>query len=166
MTTDNDILAALRGQHAPDSAIAEAFGRTQPAKAAEAEPAPQKRGDAFEAVAIWAATEAAATSTRALSEAIMRADGAKGIYEAEAEAKAIASEAYEEAAKGSPYEVTRQEAVSRIVTKLAENFTRMANRTTKRPTPATTGRTRQEAATRRNVRITESASGRITVLPN
>jgi hypothetical protein len=97
----------------------------------------------------------------------MRADSSKGIYAAEAEAKAIAGEAYAEASKGSPYEDRRQEDVARFVTKLAERLSRTVEQSVRQP--AAPGRKpkrpQQESATiRRNVRITEGGTGRITVI--
>ncbi|ABK02747.1 mucin-associated surface protein [Arthrobacter sp. FB24] len=167
MTTDRDILAALRGEHARDTAVAEASGRSPSAAARETGSA-QRRGDAFESVAIWAAKEAAETATKGLAQAIMRADATKGIYAAESEATQIAAEAYTEAAKASPYEINRQESVARIVTKLAGIIGRKEEQTTKRPKPAAaTGpkRPQQEAASRRApVRVTEIGSGRITAV--
>lgn len=167
MTTDRDILRALRGEHVPDAAVAEAFGRS-PSAAARETGTTQRRGDAFESVAIWAAKEAAETAIKGLAQALMRADATKGIYAAESEAKQIAAEAYTEASKGSPYEINRQESVARIVTKLAAGITRTAEQTAKRPKPAAAAgpkRPQQEAASRRApVRITEIASGRIVAV--
>jgi len=143
--TDQDILAALRGspgpadrsgkevsdalhgrptagEHAQSATIAKAFGREPQRTVGEGALPLQRRGDDLEAVAIWAAKESAAAATKSLAEAIMRTNGSKGIYAAEAEAAEIAAEAYAEAAKGSPYEDRRQEAVTRIVTKLAEKL--------------------------------------------
>lgn len=126
--SSDGILEALHGRsqdkQASNDAVLEALGHAPQRTIAEGERQQQRRGDDLEAVAIWAATEAAGTATTALAHALMRADGSKGIYAAEAEAKAIAGEAYTEAAKGSPYEDKRQEAVARVVTKLAEQFTR------------------------------------------
>jgi hypothetical protein len=146
MVTNKDIVAALEGrpsasraaadeaihnafsggptptQKAHTNAVLEALGVARPAVPGELPL--KKRGDFGEATAIWAAKEAATTSTKGLAEAIMRADGSKGIYLAEAEAKEIAAEAYAEAAKRTPYEEIRQEAVARHTARIAGTFTR------------------------------------------
>ncbi|MCT9624256.1 hypothetical protein HWD94_03845 [Pseudarthrobacter equi] len=145
MTTNEDIVAALEGrpsvsramadeaihnafrggptlaQRAHTNAVLEALGHAPERQAAAGELPLKKRGEFGEATAIWTATEAAKTSTKSLAEAIMRADGAKGIYLAEAEAKEIAAEAYSRAAMESPYEEFRQEAVARAVKAVAES---------------------------------------------
>lgn len=148
MTTDKDILAALHGRptgqqnaaheatvralaggtsdrdRAYSSAVIEALGGTPAASASADIPPAQRRGDSLEPVAIWAAQEAAAAATKTLAEAIMRSDGTKGIYLAEAEARQIAAETYTEAAKGSAYEDARQQHVARALTKIAEAIVR------------------------------------------
>lgn len=153
--TDQDILEALNGkpsgsahrsneavsdvlngrlsaaERTANEAVARAFGRDPKRAATEGALPLQRRGDDLEGVAIWAATEAAATATKALAETIMRSDGTKGIYHAEAEANEMAAEAYAEAAKGSPYEDRRQEAVTHFVTKLAAQLTRIREAKTK-----------------------------------
>jgi hypothetical protein len=188
MVTDKDIVAALNGEPTGsdkkvtegilnaltggptlnekgfNNAVLEVLGGAPKGEAASGLPT-QRRGDSLEPVAIWAATEAATTSTKALAEALMRADGTKGIFAAEAEAKEIAAEAYAEAAKGSPYEDKRQEAVARIVTKLAEKVTRTSTREAKQqPTAPARAGTRLESAVSKRVRINEGGSGRITVI--
>ncbi|MET3949698.1 hypothetical protein [Arthrobacter sp. UYEF36] len=155
MTTDKDIIAALHGMpSAADrettAAIAETYGRP----AAAREDAGQRRGDAFEATALWAAKEATATATAALAQALMRSNPDTGIYAAEADAKKIAFETYEEVAKGIPYEINRQEAVARVVTKLAEQFGRPA---AKLAQPAAKRGPQKESARRAPVRVTEIA---------
>jgi hypothetical protein len=133
MTTDEDILAALDGHPGGKSkALAEAtlsslqsdgFGHDRIYDNAILEALTQT-GESLDAVAIWAAREAAAAATKTLSEAIMREDGSKGIYLAESEAKEIAEEAYAEAAKRSTSEVERQNTVARVTAKLSEGVTR------------------------------------------
>jgi hypothetical protein len=146
MTTNEDIVAALEGrpygtraaaeqaihnaftgaptlaERGHSRAVLEALGHAPRRQAVEGELPLKQRGQFGEATAIWAAKEAAATATKGLAEAIMRADGAKGIYLAEAEAKEIAAEAYSEAAKQSPYEEVRQEAVAKAVRQLTSNM--------------------------------------------
>lgn len=165
MTTDKDIIAALRGDRTPDAGIAEAFGRAPASAAQEAAEPGQRRGDAFEATALWAAKEATATATAALAQALMRADPGKGIYAAESDAKKIAFEAYEEAAKGSPYEINRQESVTRIVTKLAEQFGRPAKKTAQPAARAAKRSQKESAGGRTPIRITEIARpGNVTII--
>lgn len=146
MVTDKDIVAALNGaptrsektaheaihnafkgrsvgEQAHTAAVLEALGVPRaPRATSEGELPLRRRDDLLESVAIWAAKEAAETSTKALAEAIMRADGTKGIYLAEGEARKIAEEAYAEVAKRSPYEEERQQTVARFVTKVAAGF--------------------------------------------
>ncbi|WP_284752632.1 hypothetical protein [Arthrobacter sp. efr-133-R2A-120] len=158
MTTNDDVLAALRGERPTERAaresvhraftgelvgdlerhtnesVARAFGREPERQVTENELPVQTRD--FSAVAVWAAREAAATATRALSQAIMRADGSKGIYAAEAEAQAIAEESYALAARRSPYEDVRQESVARTLTKLADTCERRAQKSARPPVRA------------------------------
>ncbi|MBT2538684.1 hypothetical protein [Arthrobacter sp. ISL-69] len=140
-TNDRDVVEVLRTgttsvKRNMDTAIVEALhGNPTGHIAAEGELPLQRRGDDIEAVAIWASKEAASTATSALAQALMRADGSKGIYAAESEARAIAAEAYAEVAKTSPYEDHRQEAVKRAVTKMADIVTRDRSRES-RATPA------------------------------
>ena len=161
--TDKDIVAALRGP-GPDSErssnrdIVEALSGRRPAAernldtsivealngnsyartVTEGEVPLQRRGDDLEAVAIWAATEGASSATSNLAHALMRADASKGIYAAESEARAVAAEAYAEAAKTMVYEDHRQQHVKNFVTK-------MADITTRKPQPLAT-RTAAEAS--------------------
>ncbi|MFW0773547.1 hypothetical protein ACLRGI_10300 [Paenarthrobacter nitroguajacolicus] len=161
MTTDADILAALEGrpnakeqtarysvldilnggptatERAHRNAVLEALGVPTLREAAAGELPLQSRGGELEAVSIWAAKGAAETSLKSLAEAIMRTDGTKGIYLAEAEAKQIADEAYAVAAKSTPYEEERQQAVARVAAKLAEVLTRKhARESTPKQDPA------------------------------
>jgi hypothetical protein len=153
------ILEALQGRsperQASNDAILEALGHAPKPTAKEGELPLRRRGDDLEAVAIWAAEEAAGTATSALAQALMRADGSKGIYAAESEARTIAKEAYAEAAKASPYEDKRQEAVARVVTKLAEQLTRTLAAESKAP-PA--GVTKPQAVPGQPLRKRESRS--------
>lgn len=124
MTTNDDILAALDGAPAPaklareDALMAAAWGTEAESK---------------HALAVWAAHEAAAAATKTLAEAIMRADGSKGIYVAESEARQLAAEAYDLAAKTITEEAQRQESVARYVGKLAERIARPRVRESKPP---------------------------------
>lgn len=195
--TDQDILEALNGrsnnqarrsnrevsdalngrpsaqERATSDAIARTFGREPQRVVTETELPLQRRGDDLESVAIWAARESVATATRVLADAIMRTDGTKGIYMAESEAQQIAAEAYAEAAKGSPWEDKRQEAVAKFVTKLAEKLTRTLAGESKAQSAQPTApakqapkapRTRESGSTRREW-ITEVARpGHITVI--
>jgi hypothetical protein len=147
MTTDKDILAALHGELRPSAnaaneailnvlnggptvaeqahtdAVLEALGvAPTPRTAREGELPLRRRDNLLDPVAIWAAKEAAATSTKALAEAIMRADGTKGIYLAEGEARKIADEAYAEAAKRSAYEDERYQTVARLTAALTKAY--------------------------------------------
>ncbi|NSX37819.1 hypothetical protein HTS88_15655 [Pseudarthrobacter oxydans] len=189
MTTDKDILAALHGRptgqqkaaheatiralaggtsdrdRAYSSAVIEALGGT-PAATTRTDISPsQRRGDSLEPVAIWAAKEAAAAATTALAEAIMRADGTKGIYLAEAEAREIAAETYTEAAKGSPYEDARQKHVARALTKIAEAIVRTKESAAKpNPRPSTQPLPQTTAGTPRQKRESRSAMNPDTVI--
>lgn len=135
-----DIVEALQGGRNAadrnlDHATVEALNGNFDARiATEGELPLQRRGDELEAVTIWAAKEASSNAVASLAQALMRADGTKGIYAAESEAKAIAEEAYSEAAKSTPYEDTRQETVQRVANKLAEQLTRRLK--TPSPKPA------------------------------
>lgn len=173
MTTDDDILAALNGEpranqraateaitdllsgrpaareRAHTNAVLEALGHEPTRVPGAGEQQLKRRGDSMEAMAVWAATEAATTATKALAEAIMRSDGSKGIYLAEAEAKEIAAEAYAEAAKRSPYEDQRQETVARHATRMAATFT-------PRNTISETGRGSKRVTVNESLRLTES----------
>lgn len=141
MTTDDDILAVLNGEpRASKKAATEAI-------AAVLSGGPSARELALNdavlealagtgsstAVAVWAAREAAAASTKTLSEAIMREDGSKGIYLAESEAEEIAKEAYAEAAKRSPSEVERQNAVARVTATVSESINRRTGASGRKP---------------------------------
>ncbi|QHK19390.1 hypothetical protein GU243_06130 [Pseudarthrobacter psychrotolerans] len=149
-----------------NESVARAFGR-EPERQVTGNELPIQKRD-FSAVAVWAAKEAAATATRALSQAIMRADGNKGIYAAEAEAQAIAEESYALAAKRSPYEDVRHEAVARALTKLADTCERRAEESKRQPRkaapkaaqqPQAAPRHQQESLSpRRRVQISEQAT--------
>lgn len=152
MTIDEEILAALEGRPtakeqaatdsvlnilnggpAPDerahrNAVLEALGQPTLRETTPGELSLQSRGGELEAISIWAAKGAAEASIKSLSEAIMRTDGTKGIYLAEAEAKQIADEAYAMAAKRTPYEEERQQSVARATAKLAEVLTRTSTK--------------------------------------
>ncbi|MFJ5861500.1 hypothetical protein ACIQCM_08750 [Pseudarthrobacter sp. NPDC092439] len=144
MTTNDDILAALEGRPKPaelarENAIMQAaWGTTE---------------ESNKALAVWAAHEAAAAATKTLTEAIMRADGSKGIYLAESEARAIADEAYRHIAKTTPNEDQRQEYVKNHVTKVAQTVTREAQ-------PPATNRPATEAKQRV---VRDPATGTTTI---
>lgn len=149
--------------------VARAFGREPKRHVAEGELPIQKRD--FDAVSIWVATEAAATATRALAQALMRADASKGIYAAEAEAAQIAEEAYTEAAKRSPYEVERQETIARLATKLTEQFSRSAEHRAQKAVkpapqrrPAAAQEQRESSGQRMRVELREVATHSIRVI--
>ena len=124
MTTHDDINTARAEREAAarsaSDAIGESFGRTKPRRQNDNELPLRSRGEPMEGVAIWAAKERAASAVKELTEAILRGDSSKGIYVAEAEAKAAAVESYSAAAASSQYEDTRQEAVAAAVSQLAQ----------------------------------------------
>lgn len=140
---DAGVVEALRGPSAAErqtSAIEEALSGRRPGITSEGGLPLQERGDDLEAVAIWAAKEAALSATKTLAEAIMRADANKGIYAAESEARDIAAEAYTAAAEATAYEDVRQEHVKKAVTAVAESLGRKRQQealgTQKKATPA------------------------------
>lgn len=91
MTTDHDIVRALEGKPSNEEqarldSLSEALGHEPERRTAEETLPLEERSDDLEAIAIWAAKEAASVATRELAEPIMRADGGKNIYAAEWEA--------------------------------------------------------------------------------
>ncbi|ALV44705.1 hypothetical protein MB46_03440 [Arthrobacter alpinus] len=128
MTTDDDIVRALEGapsrvKTAQNNRIVEMLTGTPVERTpARGEMRVQERGDGFEATKTWAAKGKADAAVKALAEALMRADKTKGIYAAENEARAMADEAYEYAARRSPFEDVRQEAVASMATVKANSL--------------------------------------------
>ena len=130
LAATESVLSAFRGepdaeQTAHTNAVLEALGHAPERVPAPGEIPLSTRGTELEATGLWAAKEQASTATKKLAEAIMRADPAKGIYAAEREAADIASEAYTNAAKSTPYEDDRLHAVTRATDSLVS---RMVNR--------------------------------------
>lgn len=131
MTTYDDILAAraereAAAQSAKD-AIHESFGSSKPRQQTSNELTPRKSGKFGEGLKIWAAKENAKAGIASLAEAIMRNDKSKGIYAAEADAKAFAEQAYILAATKSPYEDVRQESVAAAVTLRSKTLSSTVN---------------------------------------
>lgn len=143
MTTNEDIVAALSGNPTPSATrkndnVVEALrtGR-RPGEVSDDDrilealqgpsytrsPIPgelplQDRGDEMEAVRVWAAQEATMAASTSLAQALMRADPEKGIYAAEAEARAIGAEAYAIAAQTLVHEDDRQKHVQKYLAAL------------------------------------------------
>lgn len=135
MTTDKDIIDALNGKPSKaekkaNEAIRKAFtGEPDPVELAERnaitrvfgkKPAPRVvegalplRTNSLEAVALWAAKQTEETAIEGLRTAMLEANPDTGFYVAEAEARAIADEAYEAAALKYHYESERLESVAR-----------------------------------------------------
>ncbi|NMR29943.1 hypothetical protein [Crystallibacter degradans] len=146
MTTNEDIIAALEGRPSktekaaneaikkavsgePDAvemaernAIARVFGREPAPRVVEG--ALPLRKDGTESIALWAAKQTEETAIEGLRTAILKANPDTGFYVAEAEARAMADEAYEAAAKKYHYESERLESVARQADILTRVYTR------------------------------------------